>query len=123
SSSEISIDKSQTSESYDYWVIKLDACGNKVWDKTLGGSGEEAINSLQQTSDGGYILGGYSQCGIGRDKSQPSRGGWDYWMVKLDASGNKLWDRTFGGSGYDRLFSLQQTSDGGYILGGESGSN
>jgi hypothetical protein len=120
----ISGDKSQDPMGdYDYWVVKLDAAGNKVWDKTFGGSSEEALCSLQQTSDGGYILGGYSTSGISGDKSQASQGGMDYWVVKLDAAGNKTWDKAFGGSNSEELFSLQQTSDGGYILGGSSNSN
>src|SRR5690349_19247055 len=85
---------------------------NKLWDKSLGGSNDEDIQSLQQTSDGGYILGGYSQSGINGDKTQANRGDLDYWVVKLDAAGNKLWDKTYGGSGYDLMTSLQQTSDG-----------
>ena len=124
SGSGISVDKSQASKggTYDYWVVKLDASGNKIWDKTIGGSNRDELNSLQQTSDGGYILGGSSDSGVSGDKNQICRGGYDYWVVKLDASGNKIWDKTFGGSAFDELYSLQQTSDGGYILGGSSDS-
>jgi hypothetical protein len=121
SSSDISGDKSEASRGdTDYWVVKLDADGNKEWDRTFGGNEAEQLTSLQQTSDGGYILGGFSFSGISGDKTEASRGGWDYWVVKLDGTGNKEWDRTFGGSRWDYLFSLQQTSDGGYILGGRS---
>src|SRR5688572_5757245 len=123
SSSGISGDKSQASKgASDYWVVKLDASGNKIWDKTFGGIGEDALYSLQQTADGGYILDGTSESGISGDKSQASKGGFDYWVVKLDASGNKTWDRSFGGNGNDYPFSLQQTANGGYILGGSSNS-
>jgi hypothetical protein len=101
-------------------VVKLDAAGNKEWDRTFGGSESDNLSSLQQTSDGGYILGGYSNSPFSGDKTEASRGGFDYWVVKLDAAGNKEWDRTFGGSESDNLSSLQQTSDGGYILGGSS---
>src|SRR5688572_14054590 len=66
----------------------------KLWDKTFGGSGGEELTSLQQTSDGGYILGGLSYSGISGDKTQVSQGDRDYWVVKLDANGNKLWDKT-----------------------------
>ncbi|MFN7708505.1 MAG: hypothetical protein ACK5QE_07580, partial [Sphingobacteriia bacterium] len=110
--------------SFDYWIVKLDANGNKKWDKTLGGSRWDELNSLQQTSDGGYILGGWSlsDADIAGRKSEDSRGDRDYWVVKLDANGNKQWDRTLGGSGIDRLNALQQTADSGYILGGWSAS-
>ncbi|KAA9332701.1 T9SS type A sorting domain-containing protein [Adhaeribacter soli] len=106
----------------DYWIVKLDAAGNKIWDKIYGGSNADWLNSLTQTTDGGFILGGYSFSGISGDKTQPSLGYNDYWVVKVDASGNKLWDRTIGGSGSDELISLAQTIDGGYILGGISNS-
>jgi hypothetical protein len=116
-------DKTQPSQgSFDYWVVKIDAGGNKQWDKTFGGSSGDRLTSLHQTADGGYILGGYSSSGAGGDKTQASKGGDDYWVVKIDASGNKQWDKTFGGSNQDYLSSLQQTTDGGYILGGYSSS-
>jgi hypothetical protein len=123
STSPISGDKTEATESNDdYWLVKLDAAGTKEWDKAFGGSGFNVLYSLQQTSDGGYILGGTSSSDISGDKTEASRGGADYWVMKLDAVGTKQWDRTFGGSDYDELQSLQQTSDGGYILGGSSGS-
>jgi hypothetical protein len=126
SSSGISGDKTEVNKgtgiTTDYWVVKMDANGNKIWDKTFGGSSNDNLWTLLQTSDGGFILGGWSESGIGGDKSQASKGGNDYWVVKLDANGNKIWDKTFGGSSDDYLSSLQQTADGGYILGGKSDS-
>src|SRR5678815_3137602 len=96
----------------------------KQWDKTFGGSeGEVLGGALQQTSDGGYILGGSSKSGISGDKNQANKGFNDYWVVKLDASGNQLWDKTLGGNDYDFFVSLQQTADGGYILGGYSSTD
>lgn len=106
----------------DYWVVKTDINGNKLWDYTFGGVGTEKLYSVQQTSDGGYILGGSSNSGIGPDKSQVGRGMEDFWIVKLDANGTKIWDKTFGGNLIDILYSIRQTPDGGYILGGSSGS-
>lgn len=123
SNSGTSSDKSQPSKGGDdFWLIKLDATGNKVWDKTIGGSGSDILTSLAQTTDGGYILGGYSNSGISGDKSQASPGSYDYWLLKVDALGNKSWDKTFGGADFDQLTSLSQTVDGGYILGGYSNS-
>lgn len=123
SESDASGDKTQNAKGgKDYWVIKLDAGGNLIWEKTIGGAGDDYLYAVKQTSDGGYILGGSSDSGIGGDKTEASRGTHDYWVVKLDASGNKLWDKTFGGTSTDVLLTLQQTSDGGYILGGGSES-
>lgn len=105
------------------WVIKLDANGRKQWDHTLGGTGAEGIERVRQTSDGGYLLGGYSTSNRGGDKSEPSRGEADYWLVKLDAQGSKLWDRTYGGAEAESLTTLELTRDGGCLIGGftESG--
>ncbi len=123
SNSGTSSDKSQPSKGGDdFWLIKLDATGNKVWDKTIGGSGSDILSSIAQTTDGGYILGGYSNSGISGDKSQVSPGSYDYWLVKVDAFGNKSWDKTLGGADFDQLSALAQTTDGGYILGGYSNS-
>jgi hypothetical protein len=123
SDSGTSADKTQASKGFeDFWVIKLNASGVKVWDKTFGGSGSENLLSLAQTSDGGYILGGDSDSGISGDKTQASKGDSDYWVVKLDANGTKQWDRSIGGSADDFLLSLTQTADGGYMLGGRSDS-
>ncbi|MBA3647783.1 MAG: T9SS type A sorting domain-containing protein [Chitinophagales bacterium] len=123
SQSGISGDKTQASQGlYDYWIVKTDANGVKQWDARFGGSSDDYLNSIQQTADGGYILGGWSQSGISGDKTQASQGSYDYWIVKTDANGVKQWDTRFGGSSDDRLWSLQQTTDGGYILGGYSQS-
>jgi len=94
----------------DAWLIKTDANGNKVWDKTFGGSNPDYAYAVQQTSDGGYILAGYTQSfGAGQ---------YDAWLIKTDTNGNKVWDKTFGGSSNDVANAVQQTSDGGYILAG-----
>ena len=123
SNSGISGDKTEDSRGgSDYWVVKIDANGVKQWDKRFGGTTFDQLNSLQQTADGGYILGGWSNSGIGGDKTEDSRGVSDYWVVKIDANGVKQWDKRFGGTDYDNLISLQQTADGGYILGGGSSS-
>jgi hypothetical protein len=123
SDSDISGDKTENSLGYyDYWIVKTDSMGIIQWENTIGGSGTDRLNSLQQTSDGGYILGGYSNSNISGDKTEHSNGVSDYWIVKTDSIGNIQWQNTIGGNGDDELFSIQQTSDGGYILGGESPS-
>ncbi|HUM53537.1 MAG TPA: hypothetical protein PK431_17085, partial [Chitinophagales bacterium] len=108
---------------YDYWVVKLNAEGNIVWQKTIGGSTTDKLNRLQQTIDGGYILGGWSDSNISEEKTENSRGGQDYWVIKLSVNGSIEWQKTIGGNYQDYLYSIQQTTDGGYILGGGSESD
>jgi hypothetical protein len=117
----ISGDKTQTLWGFeDFWIVKTDSLCNKQWDRNFGGTENDVLYSLQQTADGGYILGGASFSGIGGDKTQPSLGGFDYWIIKIDSAGNKQWDKDFGGTDNDWLYSLVQTPDGGYLLGGFS---
>ncbi len=125
SSSNISGDKSENSKmaSGDYWIVKVDSLGVIQWQNTIGGSGYDQLTSIQQTSDGGYVLGGYSESNISGDKKENSMGYDDFWMVKVDSLGGVLWDNTIGGSYWDDITSIQQTTDRSYILGGGSSSN
>jgi len=97
----------------DVWLIKTYANGDTLWTKTYGGSTDDRGWSVRQTFGGGYIITGYTTSGAG---------GGDAWLIKTDSSGNKLWDKTFGGSSYDYGRSVRQTSDGGYIVAGETSS-
>lgn len=107
----------------DFWIIKTDSAGNKQWDARYGTKyGGDFLTCMIKTTDSGYMLGGYSGGGSNGDKTEDNRGFQDYWMVKIDSNGAKQWDKTFGGSDFDYLYSILQTSDGGYLLGGESRS-
>ncbi|MBK7971105.1 MAG: T9SS type A sorting domain-containing protein [Bacteroidetes bacterium] len=124
SESDQSGDKTENSNGgNDYWLVKTDSLGNILWQNTIGGSANDGFQSLAQTTDGGYLLGGYSYSNISGDKAENSNGNTDYWLVKTDSLGNILWQKTIGGSGYDFLLSISQTTDGGIILGGASSSN
>jgi hypothetical protein len=107
---------------FDYWIVKTDRNGNKLWDKSYGGAGDDVAQCILLTADGHYLVGGYSTSGIGGDKSQANRGDWDFWLLKIDASGRKIWDKTFGGSSKDIINAIVATTDGGYLLGGPSSS-
>ena len=106
----------------DFWIIKLNAAGGEEWQKTIGGFGEEKLKVIKQTKDGGYIIGGASSSDQSGDKKQNCFGNLDYWIVKLDTKGTIEWQKTYGGSYFDILRSLEQTTDGGYIVGGYSNS-
>ena len=98
----------------DVYLIKTDSSGNEQWTKTFGGSEEDVGHSIQQTSDEGYIITGYTKSyGDGFYDS-------DIYLIKTDDSGNEQWSQTFGGTGLDRGYSVQQTSDGGFVITGIS---
>ena len=124
SDSNISGDKTENSRGYDdYWIVKLNSSGTIEWDKTIGGSNADYLNSLIQTNDNGFLLAGESWSNISGDKTEDSLGEGDYWIVKLDVNGNIEWQNTIGGNDVDRSYSAHQTSDGGYIVGGFSKSD
>lgn len=98
------------SGSGDIYIVKTDAAGLLQWSKTIGGAGNDGGNSIQQTTDGGYVIGGNtSGFGAGND---------DFYLVKITSSGNLEWANTFGGNALDRCNSVQQTLEGGYIMAG-----
>ncbi len=106
----------------DYWIWKMDEKGDLDWQKSFGGSGVDLLQSIRLTSDGGYILAGISDSKKGFDKQDDAKGNNDFWIIKLDAKGNELWQKTIGGSGQEKLHSITLTADGGYLLGGSSSS-
>jgi len=97
---------------YDIWLIKTDASGDTLWTKTIGGIDRDFGYSVQQTSDGGYIISG------NLDFANGVHG--DIWLIKTDAYGDTLWARTFGGAMRNECYSVQQTTDGGYIITGNT---
>jgi Secretion system C-terminal sorting domain len=115
------IDVSGNHGGSDCWIVKLYAGGTIEWQKTLGGSGDEATQFIQQTSDGGYIVAVYSNSNDGNVTN--NHGGLDYWVVKLDAAGNIQWQKSLGGTGSEFIAGVSQTFDGGYIIAGDSNSN
>ncbi len=124
SNSNVSGDISQASQgNLDYWMIKVDNQGNKVWDKRFGGTGPDRCNYAAATADDGFILCGYTVSPQGGDVSQPPKGLQDYWVVKTDASGNLQFDRRFGGNGSSFGTWVNQDNDGGYWLAGYSNSS
>jgi len=98
----------------DVYVVKLDAKGNLQWTKTIGGSKRDWGESLIQTSDGGYAIAGTT--------TSFGAGGRDVYVIKLDAKGNLQWTKTIGGRSVEKGSSLVQTSDGGYVIAGETES-
>ncbi|NOX52911.1 MAG: calcium-binding protein [Planctomycetes bacterium] len=94
----------------DAWLLKVDGRGAVQWQKTYGGAGDEYAIDVRQTTDGGYIVAGWTESfGAGQA---------DFWVFKLDASGGIQWQKTYGGTAIDQAWSVQPTTDGGYIVAG-----
>jgi FlaG/FlaF family flagellin (archaellin) len=94
----------------DCWLVKTDASGSMQWSKTYGGTESDAFGSSISVSDGGYALLGYTD--------SFGSGNGDFWLVRTDASGNMLWNETYGGTDVDVAQSLVATPDGGYAIVG-----
>ncbi len=103
---------------FDIWLVKTDADGNLLWQKTLGGSVNEGITGMAALADGCFIAG-YTNSADGDVTQQ--RGATDAWMLRLDAGGNLLWQKTLGSEGADAVRSFVQTPDGGFLVSGNTG--
>ena len=104
----------------DYWGIKMDANGNKIWRRYFGGTHVDQSKDVLQTDDGGFLLAGISESSD-FDISN-AKGANDFWVIKVSPDGEKVWEKSYGGSETDRAFSLVKATDGNYIITGESRS-
>jgi hypothetical protein len=107
----------------DYWIVRTDKNGNKLWDRSFGGDKKDRLNSLLLLPDGNYLLGGYSFSDSTGDMSHHKFGDNDFWIVKVDPNGNKIWDMNVGSDFDDRLVAMTNTPDGNIILAGYSNSS
>lgn len=104
----------------DYWIIKVSPSGTMQWQKTLGGTGNDYTTSVKQTTDGNFIVAGYS---TSNDSDVTgSHGSDDFWIVKLSTTGNMLWQKALGGTGSDFANAVVETADGKYVVAGGSNS-
>ncbi len=107
--------RSYGSGMYDVWLMKVDQSGEKTWDKTFGGALDDEASSIKETNDGGFIIAGSTKStGLGM---------YDLWLLRIDRFGGKVWDKTYGGSGDDMGDSIQEISEGGFIVAGTTGSS
>ncbi|HIG29466.1 MAG TPA: hypothetical protein EYQ50_17390 [Verrucomicrobiales bacterium] len=105
----------------DFWVVKTDRDGAVIWDQVYGGPGQEILTAAVESSDGGYLLVGYSSSEPdGIHKTSEHYGLADYWVVRIDPDGLLLWDASFGSVKEDRLTDIMALPDGGFLLGGSS---
>ncbi len=102
----------------EFWVTRLDSAGDLVWRRYYGGSNNDRAYAVTTAPDGGFLVVGATEStdfDIGA-----SRGSYDYWVLRLDGDGELLWERSFGGSGIDRAFDVCRSTDGNYLIAGNT---
>jgi hypothetical protein len=108
----------------DIWMVKITSLGIMEWQKCFGGTNYERGDSIQQTTDGGYVIGGTAGSNNGQvSGNHSSSGGSDLWVVKLTSTGTIVWQKCLGSLNNDSLSEVRQTRDGGYIVNGDVWSN
>ncbi|MBL4709024.1 MAG: RHS repeat protein, partial [Flavobacteriales bacterium] len=131
SNSRKGLEKSQSSLKYDYWVVKLRNDGSAViWDRTLGGSVDDLFDSkdpicfsIEKTNDDGFIVAGSSPSPISGEKTEAAiNDQMDYWMVKIDAGGNYVWDKVIGGEEVDAQTVVRVVDEECFLAAGFSSS-
>lgn len=106
----------------DYWIVKLSREGIIEWQRTYGGQFTDLLRSMEQTTDNGFILAGYSNSPMSGDKTNNNKGAGDYWVIKTNDIGEIQWQKTYGADGDDQPHVIHQMLDGTYVLGGNSNS-
>lgn len=114
-------DVSSTNGSYEFWVVKVDAFGNLLWEHSFGGDGIEVAYDIAKTLDDGYVVVGNTFSDNG--DVLVNHGGSDVWMIKIDAEGNLVWEQTYGGLEFDLAQAVVQSKDGGFYITGNSKSD
>ncbi len=113
-------DISDTRGSYDFWIVKVDRNGNLLWERSFGGTGIEISRDIAKTYDGGYVVAGNTfsnDIDISKNYGES-----DVWMLKIDATGELVWERTYGGKQFDAAQGISASKDGGFIIVGNSKS-
>jgi hypothetical protein len=99
---------------YDLWLVKADASGDTIWTKTYGGIWNDYGYDVKQLADGGYIIAGHT--------ASSGSGLMDFYLIRTEGNGDTLWTRTYGGIGQDYGYAIETTSDGGFIIAGDTQS-
>ncbi len=104
----------------DYWILKITPDGQKIWDKSFGGDADDSPRSLTELTDGSVVVCGYSHSEPFGEKTAPLYGEADYWLVRIDKDGNKIWDKSYGGSNYDYAITIDQNKTGYFLVAGQT---
>ena len=115
------VDITNNKGSYDFWVVKSEAGGNMIWEKSFGGSEIDEARGIVSTYDGSHIIVGDTRSNE-QDVSL-NNGAADLWIIKISDDGDLIWNRSIGGSNFDVSRSINKTSDNGFIIAGSSRSS
>jgi gliding motility-associated-like protein len=107
---------------YDFYLVRTDLDGNQLWGQSYGGREREDLWQMIKTNDGNFIMIGQSKSNKSASKSEDCRGEEDYWIVKVDPDGNQIWDKTFGGTGKDQAWDIDELQNGDLVITGASAS-
>jgi hypothetical protein len=101
-------------ETYDVYLVKIDSHGDEIWTRTFGGDAGEYATSIAETDDGGYVIAACTE--------SFGPGQLDIYIIRTDVEGRAIWTKTYGGEAWDMPWGVRQTSDGGFIIAGETES-
>lgn len=108
---------------YDFHLLKLNQQGNKVWEKYFGGNRHDYLSSAIALADGGFLIGGTSFSNTSQDKKEDNLGGSDIWLIRLNESGDEVWQKTIGTKYRDEISAIVETVDDGFIISGNINAN
>lgn len=120
SSDSLDVDIKNNKGSYDFWIVKIDKNGTLVWEKSYGGKEIDESYQIIRTAEGNFLIVGETRSSDQDVSSQ--KGGADIWVLKVDGSGEMLWEKTYGGASFDAAKAITLTNDGNYLIAGNTRS-
>ncbi|WP_394665912.1 T9SS type A sorting domain-containing protein [uncultured Chryseobacterium sp.] len=109
---------SQQNNGYDFHLVKLNQQGEEVWEKYFSGKNHDFLSATVNTQEGGFLLAGSSYSGKGLDKKDDSKGGSDFWLIRINEFGDELWQKTIGSTADEEASAVIQTTDMGFFVVG-----
>ncbi|HAO08617.1 MAG TPA: secretion protein [Chryseobacterium sp.] len=111
-------DNKKQNNGYDFHLVKLNQQGEEVWEKYFSGKNHDFLSATVNTQEGGFLLAGTSYSGKGLDKKEDSRGGSDFWLIRINEFGDELWQKTIGSTADEEARAVIQTTDFGFFVAG-----
>ncbi|HAO08624.1 MAG TPA: secretion protein, partial [Chryseobacterium sp.] len=116
-------DNKKQNNGYDFHLVKLNQQGEEVWEKYFSGKNHDFLSATVNTQEGGFLLAGTSYSGKGLDKKDDSKGGSDFWLIRINEFGDELWQKTIGGTSDEEARAVIQTTDFGFFVAGNVQNN